>query len=98
MVPRSLPLLLLALASISPLPVTAQEPYDLIIRNGRVLDGSGNPWYYADIAVSGDRIVAVGDLEGAQADRVIDATGLYVAPGFIDVHTHAGAAISTDRS
>jgi N-acyl-D-amino-acid deacylase len=64
-----------------------------------VLDGSGNPWYYADIAISGDRIVAVGDLEPiaisgdrivavgdlepASADRVIDAVGLYVAPGFI---------------
>jgi N-acyl-D-amino-acid deacylase len=72
---------------------TAQEPYDIIIRNGRVLDGSGDPWYYADIAISGERIVAVGDLEGARARRVIDADGLYVAPGFIDVHTHAGEAL-----
>jgi N-acyl-D-aspartate/D-glutamate deacylase len=71
--------------------LTAQEPYDLIIRGGRVLDGSGNPWYYADIAVSGERIAAVGDLEGVSARRVIDAVGLYVAPGFIDVHTHAGS-------
>ncbi|MGD2155216.1 MAG: amidohydrolase family protein, partial [Gemmatimonadales bacterium] len=73
----------------------AQEAYDFIIRNGRVLDGSGVPWYYADVAVSGDRIAAVGDLEGASARRVIDAGGLYVAPGFIDVHTHAGETLDT---
>ncbi len=70
-----------------------QEPYDLLITNGRLLDGTGNPWYYADVAVRGDRIVAVGNLEHARAGRVIDASGLYVAPGFIDVHTHAGRGL-----
>jgi N-acyl-D-amino-acid deacylase len=70
--------------------VTAQQPpYDLLIRNGRVLDGTGNPWFPADIAVRAGRIVAVGSLAGAQASRVIDATGKYVTPGFIDIHSHA---------
>jgi N-acyl-D-amino-acid deacylase len=63
--------------------------YDLLIRNGRVLDGTGNPWFPADIAVQNGRIVAVGALPGAQAARVIDATGKYVTPGFIDIHSHA---------
>lgn len=67
----------------------AQVRYDLIIRDGRVIDGSGNPWYHADVAVDGERIVAVGDLSAATAGRVIDAEGLVVSPGFIDPHTHA---------
>ncbi len=74
-------------------PVAAQQPYDILIKGGRLLDGTGNPWYYADVAISGDRIVAVGTLDDARAERVIDATGLYVAPGFIDVHTHAGRGL-----
>ncbi len=69
------------------------QQYDLVIRNGRVVDGTGTPWYYADVAVSGDRIVAVGDLSKARARRVIDATDLYVAPGFIDPHSHAGPGL-----
>ncbi len=73
---------------------TAQESYDLVIRGGRLLDGSGSPWYYADIAISGDRIVAVGDLEGARARRYLDASGLYVAPGFIDVHSHTSRGLT----
>ena len=63
--------------------------YDLLIRNGRVLDGTGNPWFPADIAIQNGRIVAMGSLTHAQAARVIDATGKYVAPGFIDIHSHA---------
>src|SRR5207244_3607392 len=76
--------------------VRAQPPtYDLVIRHGRLLDGTGNPWYYADVAIRGDRVVAVGDLKSATAARTIDATGLYVAPGFIDVHSHAGPGLAT---
>jgi N-acyl-D-amino-acid deacylase len=67
----------------------AAQRYDLLIKNGRVLDGTGNPWFPADIAVQGGRIVAVGPLPNAQAARVIDATGKYVSPGFIDIHSHA---------
>ncbi|MEC7860490.1 MAG: amidohydrolase family protein, partial [Pseudomonadota bacterium] len=66
-----------------------QEIYDVIISNGKVIDGSGNPWYYADVAVKGQRIVRVGDLSSGKAQRTIDANGLIVAPGFIDPHTHA---------
>ena len=64
--------------------------FDVVIRNGRVLDGTGNPWRLADIAVRGGRIVELGRIDrDAPADRVIDATGLTVSPGFIDVHSHA---------
>jgi N-acyl-D-amino-acid deacylase len=76
-------------------PLRAQQELDLLIRNGRVVDGTGNPWYYADLGIAGDRIVAMGDLSGARARRVIDARGLYVAPGFIDVHSHAGPGLAT---
>ena len=68
----------------------AQQPrYELLIRNGRVFDGSGNPWFPADIAVHGGRIVAIGKLGNADAARVIDASGKYISPGFIDIHSHA---------
>ena len=86
---------LLAGLVLVPVPILAQQPYDLIIRGGRLLDGTGNPWYYADVAITGDRIAAVGDLSAALARRVIDARGLYVAPGFIDVHSHAGPGLAT---
>lgn len=59
--------------------------FDIIIKNGHILDGSGNPWYAADIGIRGDRIEAIGNLSGAHAREVIDASGMVVAPGFIDV-------------
>ncbi len=64
------------------------QQLDTIIRNGRVLDGSGNPFFYADVGIRGDEIVALGDLEGATATRVVDAAGHYVTPGFIGLHEH----------
>jgi N-acyl-D-amino-acid deacylase len=68
------------------LQASAQAPaYDVIIRNGKIMDGSGNPWYAGDIAIQGDRIAAIGRLENAAAKRVIDASGLVVTPGFIDM-------------
>ncbi len=64
------------------------QVYDLIIRNGKIIDGTGNSWFYGDVAVKNGHIVKTGKLGNATADRIIDATGLIVAPGFIDVHTH----------
>jgi N-acyl-D-amino-acid deacylase len=69
--------------------------YDLIIRNGNVIDGTGAPGRAADIAISGDRIEVVGGVSGT-TKREIDARGLAVAPGFIDVHTHDDAAVVRD--
>ncbi len=77
--------------------VIAQDaPYDLLIRDGRVVDGTGNPWFAADVAIRGERIVAVGKLAGAKATREIDATGLVVAPGFIDMHSHSDLLLLED--
>ncbi len=78
-------------------PVQGQETYDVIIRNGKVFDGMGNPWLYADVAFEGGRIAAVGDLGDARGEEEVDATGLYVAPGFIDTHTHAGGGLATEE-
>src|SRR4051812_29894101 len=69
--------------------VAAPGPHvDLIVRNGKILDGTGNSWYYGDVAVKDGRIVKIGKLGQLIADRVIDATGMFICPGFIDVHTH----------
>jgi N-acyl-D-aspartate/D-glutamate deacylase len=83
-VPRFLVLLLIFAAS-----GPAQQRFDLLIRGGTVLDGSGSPGFQADVGVLGGRISRIGDLSLAQADRVLDASGLTVAPGFIDMHNHS---------
>ncbi len=71
------------------------ETYDVLIRGGRLLDGTGTPWRYADVAITGDRIVAVGVIPADDTARqMVDARGLYVAPGFIDGHSHAGPALA----
>src|SRR5262245_45598587 len=75
----------------------ASPTYDLLITHGRIIDGSGNPWYSGDIAVQGDRIVAIGKLEGATAKKVIDASGLVVAPGFIDMLGQSEFALLIDN-
>lgn len=81
---------MLLLLLIGPTAARAQQPRaDVLIRHGRLYDGTGNAWTYGDVAVRRGRIVAVGRLSADYpADTVIDATGLVVAPGFIDVHTH----------
>src|SRR5579883_1848359 len=61
------------------------QPYDLVIRNAHIIDGTGSPWYSADIATQNGRIAAIGQLSGAAAKRTIDAQGLTAAPGFIDM-------------
>lgn len=72
--------------------------YDLLIRGGTVIDGSGSPGVRADVAIRDGRIAKIGDLSGAEAARVIDASGLVVAPGFIDVHTHADDLAENPRA
>ncbi len=69
---------------------------DILIRNGWVIDGMGNPAYPADVAIEGDRIIEVGRLPGAQARRIIDATGKTVCPGFIDAHSHSDTTIGAN--
>src|SRR5580692_5608208 len=66
-------------------PAGGIAPFDVIIKNGHILDGSGSPWYDADIGIRGDRIEAIGQLAYAQAKKVIDAKGMIVSPGFIDM-------------
>ena len=63
--------------------------YDLLIKNGRIVDGAGNPWYGGDMGVVEDRIAAIGRLSDSRARRVIDAGGLVVTPGFVDAHSHS---------
>jgi N-acyl-D-aspartate/D-glutamate deacylase len=77
----------------------AEEPaYDLVIRGGQVVDGSGNPWFQGDVAVRGDKIAAVGYVPAGTAKREIDAGGLVVAPGFIDMHSHSDTVLLEDGS
>lgn len=85
-------LFLLILCLIAPCIANAQ-PYDLVIKNGRVVDGTGNPWVYADVAIQNGRIVHVGTIPPADAKQTIDAAGLIVAPGFIDVHAHVEGSL-----
>ena len=73
----------------------AAAGYDLIIRDGKIMDGSGNPWFYGDVGIKRDRIVAIGHLPDG-AKRVIDAKGLVVAPGFIDMHSHSDWVLLED--
>ncbi len=94
-------LLLLVLATVSviaALPQSGRESvYDVIIRNGRIIDGTGNPWVSGDVGIAGDRIAKIGNLANASAKRVIDAHGLVVSPGFIDMLGQSETALLIDN-
>jgi N-acyl-D-amino-acid deacylase len=83
-----LPLLLFAAAAI--------QPYDLVVRNGHIIDGTGSPWYQADIGIRAGKIAAIGRLEGAPAKQSIDAHGMVIAPGFIDMLGQSELTILVD--
>ncbi|HZD95176.1 MAG TPA: hypothetical protein VE133_13035, partial [Candidatus Sulfotelmatobacter sp.] len=71
--------------------------YDLVIQNGRIIDGTGNPWYSGDIAIANDRIVAIGKLGPGTPKRVIDARGMVVSPGFVDMLGQSETALLIDN-
>jgi N-acyl-D-amino-acid deacylase len=89
-------LLFAALLVIQLTPRAQDGPYDVLIRGGRIVDGTGNPWFNGDVAIAGGQIAAVGRLGNVTATRIIDATGLIVAPGFIDLHTHSDLPLLAD--
>src|ERR1700759_615020 len=90
-------LLSFVLGIISTLVASAAEPaYDLVIRNGRIVDGSGNPWFRGDLAVRDGKIVAVVRVPTGEAKQQIDAQGIIVAPGFIDMHSHSDLLLLED--
>jgi N-acyl-D-amino-acid deacylase len=69
--------------------------YDILIKNGRIIDGAGNPWFYADVAVKDGKITLIARTINAAAKRTIEAQGLYVVPGFIDIHSHSDDGLSS---
>ncbi|MEQ8364665.1 MAG: D-aminoacylase [Cyclobacteriaceae bacterium] len=87
-------LLLLSFLSVAWL--SEAQTYDLLIKNGRIVDGTGSPWYTGDVAIKDDKIVAIGRLSNASATKSIDATGLIVAPGFIDMMGQSAASFIKD--
>ena len=85
--------LLLLFAAVS---LMAAQDYDVVIRGGRLIDGTGNPSFLTDVAIQDGKIARIGNLDGGNAKRVIDAKGLVVSPGFIDIHNHSDYTIITD--
>jgi len=87
-------LLVLTAALVAPLSVAEEKKYDVLIRNGLLLDGTAAPWRHADVGIVGDRVVSVGYIPpDVKAELLIDAAGRYVTPGFIDPHSHASTGL-----
>ena len=80
--------LLILLFSLMPFGLLAQKKADILILNGKIIDGTGNPWFYGDLAIRKGKISAIGNLKNLKARQIIDAQKQVIAPGFIDVHTH----------
>lgn len=66
-----------------------EQEFSILVRNGKILDGTGNPWFKADLGIKEDKIVEIADLKDAKSKDLINAKGLYVVPGFIDIHSHS---------
>jgi len=89
--------ILITCAAASALLLRAQTTtYDVLIRGGKVVDGTGNPWFAGDVAIKNGRIAAVGRVPNASATRIVDASNRIVAPGFIDLHTHSDTSLLAD--
>jgi N-acyl-D-aspartate/D-glutamate deacylase len=89
------------LAAVGVDPIAAEDVFDVVIHGGRIVDGAGNPWFYGDVGIRGERIERVGivtEAERAGARRVIDAGGKVVAPGFVDMHSHSDRSLLIDGS
>lgn len=83
--------------TLAPIGIGADDqPFDLLIRNGRIMDGTGNPWFRADVGIRDGWIVEVGSLSDASSRATIDASDRIIAPGFIDLHSHAAAGLQSD--
>ena len=76
--------------------IAQDAPFDLVITHGRIIDGTGSPWYSGDIGIRDGRIAAIGNLANSQAKRTIDAHGMVVAPGFIDMLGQSELTILVD--
>src|SRR5204863_7756054 len=78
------------------LTVASAQDFEILIRNGKIVDGTGNPGFTGDLGIRQGKIAAMGHLSGKTAARTIDAAGLVVAPGFIDIHNHSDNSIVAD--
>src|ERR1043166_4680655 len=89
-------LIALLLLALTPLHAQTSAPYDLIIRNGHIIDGTGSPWYSGDIGIRDGKIAAIGNLSDSRRARTVDAKGKVVAPGFIDMLGQSELTILVD--
>jgi N-acyl-D-amino-acid deacylase len=88
------PLAALALLAAFPSVQPQDAPYDLLLKNGRIVDGTGSPWFTGDVAIRGDSIARIAPSIDAPAARTVDVRGSVIAPGFIDIHSHARRGLS----